>query len=325
MQVRSRLLALELDERQGRHCFGVCAFIHCRFVNLWCNPLHDSIPFSMEGAQAALARGQVLYGCFNLSLYVQYSAATGTDLQELKKIAREKRDFVNRRVLSSTFHCILELQFAKALAGETEHRFSMTDSEHDEHIELASILETDLYNQMAFYHVARLKLNTYHGAYDEALISADSAFEVLSASAGQVVEMELRFFFAVAALGAFTTADRQRRVALRARAQEQARIIRGWRIRCEANVGHLVGIVDGRLASTDGRDDVAVRLLENAATGAQAGDYIQHAALAYELLARHHLSCSRPEAARAAFKAAADAYGRWGAATKLEDMQAQSL
>ena len=316
-------LALALDQRQGGQCFGVCAYIHTRFVSLWCDPLHELSQLNVRGAQASLAARDVLFGCFNLSLSVQYAAATGVELSVLKKIAREQRDFVDRRVRSSTFHCVLELQYAKALAGETEHRYSLSDDEHDEQADIASICDTDLYNQMVYYHVTRLKLFTYYRSHNEAVMAADSAFALLSSSAGQVAEMELRFYFAVAAMGAWSTADRQRRTALRARAEEQGRIIRGWRMHCEANFGHLANIVDGRLACLDDRDELAVRLFEEAASLAIKHKFLQHAALAYELLAQQHLKCKRPELARNAFDAAANTYQRWGAHLKVQDVRAQ--
>ena len=316
-------LALALDEQQGGYCFGVCAFIHTWFIDMWLHPLRQSIPLSLRAGQTALDRGDVLYGCFNLSGHVLYSAGAGLELPTVERVAREQRDAIARRVLSSTFHCVIELQFAKALAGRTRDRFSLTDDEHDEQADLASICDTDQYNQMAYYHVARLKLHAYHRDFDEALRAADRGFALLTACGGQVAEAELRFFFVIAAAGAWDTSPASGRQRLFARAEEQAGVIRGWRAHCEANFGHLSDMAAGELARLRGLDDDATRCFEHAAAGAATNEYHQYTALALELLARHHSRNARTEPARAAFEAAAAAYDRWGATLKAQDVRAQ--
>jgi class 3 adenylate cyclase len=316
-------LALALDEQQGGYCFGVCAFIHTWFIDMWLHPLRQSIPLSLRAGQTALERGDVLYGCFNLSGHVLYSAGAGLELATVERVAREQRDVIARRVLSSTFHCVIELQFAKALAGRTRDRLSLTDDEHDELADLASICDTDQYNQMAYYHVARLKLHVYHRDFDEALLAADRGFALLTACGGQVAEVELRFFFIMAAAGAWDHSSPPRRQELLARAEEQAGIIRGWRAHCEANFGHLSDLADGELARLRGLDDDATRSFARAAAGAAANEYLQYAALAIEVLARHHKRHGRAEQARATFDAAEAAYRRWGASLKAQDVRTQ--
>ncbi|HSA56982.1 MAG TPA: hypothetical protein VLE53_14820, partial [Gemmatimonadaceae bacterium] len=316
-------LALALDEQQGGYCFGVCAFIHTWFIDMWLHPLRASIPLSLRAGRTALARGDVLYGCFNLSGHVLYTAGAGCELEVVERVAREQRDAIARRVLSSTFHCVIELQFAKALAGRTRDRFSLTDDEHDEEADLASICDTDQYNQMAYYHVARLKLRVYHHDYDEALRAADRAFTLLTACGGQVAEVELRFYFVIAAAGACDGVSASRRQELLARAEEQAGVIRGWRAHCEANFGHLSELADAELARLRGWDEEATQGFTRAASGAAANEYRQYAALALELLARHHARAGRTEAARAAFDAAGAAYDSWGASLKARDVRAR--
>ena len=70
---------------------------------------------------------------------------------------------IDGRVLNAAYHLVLEMQYAKALAGLTDGLLVTGDAEYDEQRDVASILETNLSNQIGYYYVTRLKLHVHGG------------------------------------------------------------------------------------------------------------------------------------------------------------------
>src|SRR5262249_24346232 len=150
-------LALDYDAKTGSSARSRVAFIHSWFHNHWVRPFATSIADSLEAAERGLSSGDILFGCYNLSAHVVYLAAAGAPLEQVIERGREHHGRNGRRVVNAAFHCLHEMQIAKALAGKTRAPLSLTDDEVDEERDLGSICVTDYYNQIGYYLVSRVK------------------------------------------------------------------------------------------------------------------------------------------------------------------------
>jgi hypothetical protein len=309
-------LAVELDERTGGTLTADVLFLKSWFVAHWVAPLREVLADCDRGAQAGLASGEILYGCYNHGAYLHFLAASGEPLPRVIDEADARLAIVGRRVIVARFHCVLERQFARALCGLTESPTSLGDDQFDESRDLGFICKTTNANEQGFYHVARLKLHYYQGEYPEALRNADRAVAAAGSFARQPAEVELVFFHALALLA---TADREP-ANLEAARQHRSRLA-CWRFDSETNFAHRVELVDAEIARVEGRDVDARQLHDQAIRSAQAAGFPHHAALAHELAARHLLS--RGEHAHEHLQAAIDGYRNWGA-TVLADRLAWS-
>jgi hypothetical protein len=308
-------LALELDRRSGSHLLGPVTFISTWFNQHWHEPVANGIEPSRAAADHALATGDVLYGCFNLAACVVYVATAGRSLDAVIELGRAHYARNGRRVLNAAFHCVHEMQLAKALAGRTVDRLSFTDAEHDEARDVAFILGTDHYNQIGFYLISKLRLHYHYRDYDVALEFAEKAVSLLPAFAGQVGESDLVFFHALTLLA--HPASDEDAIAL---ARERVAQVGRWAAACEANFGHKHQLLEGELARVEGRLGDASVLLASAARSASAAGFVQYEALAAELGARVVAASERLPL----LQRAADAYRRWGAQAKVADVQEQA-
>ena len=296
-------LALALDAQQGGAARARVAFVHGWFHAHWLRPLRESLPASLEAAEIALAGGDLLFGCFNLSAHVVYAAAAGRPLPAVCDLARAHLARNGRRVVNAAFHCIHEMQVAKVLAGRTRGRLSLTDDEFDEERDVASICASDFYNQVGYYLVSRVKLHALFGEPRAALEWAGKLGPLQAAIAGQIAEIDLTLYRTLAAVdtGALDVA------------REGVAEIARWAEACPANFEHLSLLVRAALAGAEGRSDEAAGGYEQAAAAAEGQGFVQHAALAHERAWR--LLGGRERRDRAV-----DAYGRWGAAAKVADL-----
>jgi serine/threonine protein kinase/predicted ATPase len=315
----SRLAAAE-DARRGRPLTAVVAFLRAWFVGHWVAPIRESLQTCRSGAEAALGAGDFLYYGFNHAAYVVFLAASGAPLADVIHTAEVHLDQIARRVLVAHFHCVLERQFARALAGLTRGPLSLTDDLFDEDRDLASICRTTNANQIGYYHTCRLKLHYYRGDAREALACADRALNLLPAIKGQAAEIDLILFQALALLAA----DFRDRVGvghLEAARAHRATLAR-WAVDCTANFEHKLRLLDAEIARAEGRDGDAASAYVEAAHSADTFGFTQHSALAWELAGRHHARRGDATAARGAFGEALSRYQVWGASTVVDRLAA---
>jgi predicted ATPase/class 3 adenylate cyclase len=316
-------LAMDLDARQGGRLAASVTFVHTWFINHWINPLETAVPISEEGARKGLETGDLLYACYHMGAIPVYMSMMGAPLEEVIRTAGRLCGSVANRVLSPAFHCMHELQTAKALAGRTVDRLSLTDAEYDEVSDIASICETENYNQTAYYFLSRMKLHYYYREYEAALGYGERMLPLLPAFQGQVGEIEYTFFYILTLLGRAGEAGEGERQGLIEAAAAHLERIRDWSRLCEANFRHKALLAEAELARVAGRTSEAFQRYAEAARSAEAFKFVQHAALAHELAGRYHLELGDESAARRCLAEARAAYVRWGAWAKVADLDEQ--
>jgi class 3 adenylate cyclase/predicted ATPase len=269
-------LALDHDAKTGSPARARTAFVHGWFHNHWVRPFSTSIADSLDAAEFGLASGDVLFGCYNLSAHVIYLAASGAPLADVIKRAQDHLRRNGGRVVNAAFHCRHEMQVAKALAGMTESPLSLSDGEIDEARDLASICDTDYYNQIGYYLVSRVKLHALFGDPEGALDWAGRAAPLIPAISGQVAEIDLAFYRTLAQidLGALDPA------------RETMRMVDGWARGCPHNFRALHRILAAAHAHAAGdADDAATGFLRAADEALRRGQAHLHA-IALERLSR---------------------------------------
>ncbi len=215
--------------------------------------------------------------------------------------------------MNAAFHCRHEMQLAKALAGRTESPLSLTDAEFDEARDIASIAATDYHNQTAYYLVSRVRLHCWYRQYAEALAWAQRAAPLAPVIQGQVAEIDLTFFGALARLGRAAEGD------VDAARADLARLA-AWSALCPANFAHRHALLEAEMARVESRDEDAAQAYARAVASADAGGYVHDAALAAELAARHAAAAGRADAADRWLGEARRRYATWGAWAKVDDL-----
>jgi serine/threonine protein kinase/predicted ATPase len=308
-------LAIELDTRAGATATAEVLFLKSWFVSHWLAPIRQVLPDLDRGSGAGLDSGDVLYSCYNHAAYLSLLAASGESLPRVIEEADARIACVSRRVIIARFHCVLERQVAKALAGLTRGSTSLSDGSFDESRDLSFICRTTNANQVGFYHVARLKLHYYRGEYPQAMQASDEALTVADSFARQPAEVELVFFRALTltALGGSEHLEE---------ARKHLATLQAWRLDCEANFGHKALLVEAELVRAEGRDRDAHLFVEAARSAEEAG-FRQHAALARELAARHLATIG--DDPRPMLLAAIEGYRAWGATALADWLEAEGV
>ena len=312
----SRLSLTSLGKRRDAS-FARCAFIYAWFHNHWMAPLPEGVSLAEAGAEAGFAHGEQIYGCFNLACSVVQLAAAGASLPEVVNTARIKRRRIDGRVLNAAYHLVLEMQYAKALAGLTDGLLVTGDAEYDEERDVTSILETNLGNQIGYYYVTRLKLHVHAGDWAGAQDWSEKAQLMLPSFGGQTAEFELVQYRGLAALASAAFDAREKREALIDEGWDCTERLRQWEPRNPGLFRHKADLLDGMLQAALGHDDEAVAHFSRSVEGAAFGGFHNDAGLADEFLARWRLKTGDHAAAKSAAIAACRTYHAWGAMAKV--------
>lgn len=313
-------LAIAVDKKSGFALQARVTFIHCWFIALWMQPLRKLISQSQQGADAGFKSGDITYACFNLSLTVVLKSTAGVVLDDVIKTAVDNAGRNNQMVVNAAFHLKHEEQVAKALKGLTSSLTSLTDEKYDEEKDIASICETDLFNQVAYYYVSKLKLHVHAGNWTEAIEWGNKALPLLPAFFSQPGYMELEQYYAIAALY-MAMNNKEDAAAMMDAADKSIEKFNAWMKHCPGNFLHKALLLQAIKAAADNKLNVAEKMFADAAANADKAGFIQDSALAWEHLMRmqkkHNLDYKK------SLQHALKAYENWGAAAKIEYLKQQ--
>jgi hypothetical protein len=303
--------ALELDARRGGDGLPAVGFLDTWFHAHWREPMADSARTNRRAARRALEAGDIQYASYNIAGEVVLTAAAGAPLDTVMELGRAALE--NPLVRNSQMQVHQEIQFARALRGETEHPRSLTGAGVAEDDAIAWVTRTEFVNQIGYYLATRVKLERHAGAWTAALEAAEQAAPVRPAIAGQTAEIDLVFHAALARL-ALMIADPEARAAQRAALEEELDQLSLWKSVQPANFAAKAEIVAAALEGLEGDPRAAADRLAAIAADLGPDLGLQDRALALEYAARLDPSPARARAAGAAFR-------EWGAtalAARLE-------
>jgi len=314
-------LAEQLAERDSPGLRAYAGFVHHWFVKHWLEPIGPDLERMRENAAYGFEHGDVMFGCFNSAGHVVQLEASGAPLTNVIAAGTASSEEIAGRVRSAAWHAVHETQLAKALAGRTIERCSFTDRPEEGTVEeerdLASIMQTDLYDQIGYYMSSKLRLHFLYREYRRAVAFGERAERVLPSFAGQEQEVEFTFLFALALLARHgETGDPE----TLARAQGLAERIRGWERQAPRVFAHKTLALEAAEARATGDSARAASLFAQAASAAEEIGFTHHVALAYELAGRSLDEAGDVSRAREMLGLSRDAYERWGALAKVADV-----
>ncbi|OLY90643.1 Adenylate and Guanylate cyclase catalytic domain-containing protein [Cnuella takakiae] len=309
-------LALVVDGRNHNTLQARVNFTHGWFIAHWLVPYKTLIPIAAAGADAGLDSNDMLFGCFNLSLTLILQVAAGAPLSTIVATSLIYQQRNNRNVLNAAFHLVHEAQMARVLQGLTNSYTSLSDTACDEAKDIANICTTDLYNQIGYYLISKVKLHVHFGNWQEAIAFADQAMPLLPAFANQPGHTEYEFYTAIASLYAAAETAGATAVPLHERADTGIKTCEAWAQLFPGNFANKLLLLQAIRAGLEARVEVAEQLFMRSAQEASAQGFIHECGLAYEHLARMQQSVGMDYTS--SLDAALIAYKAWGAAGKVD-------
>jgi predicted ATPase/transcriptional regulator with GAF, ATPase, and Fis domain len=313
-------LALRVNERFGDARRR--AKIHQQFqahVNLWRRPFDTCIPHAREACRSGLETGDFAYAGYGAATEAWSALLVSRSLDQFVRDYTPHLDLL-ARVRMRDFqaaHRVL-LNWARALQGRTARRLSLSDDTFDEGAYLAAYEHTAPFF-LTFLYVAKLHLHLLVEEWEAACAAADRAREV--SVHGTIWPVLVDAWGGLAAAALHDRAEASSRASCRERLQAAHDTLAALAEQCPENFRGFWLLLAAEQRRLDGRAAEATRLCEDAVAFARVTGNIQIEALASERCARLWLARGHESVAAGFLRQAHRAYGEWGAAIKVRQLE----
>jgi diguanylate cyclase (GGDEF)-like protein len=277
------------------------------------------LPINYAGYQVGLETGKLSYVGYNAHGVCLNSFWCGQPLMELEpQIRAYRHKLLDFHQLTTANYCSLLWETVLFLLGNPEKiQLAFTEDVQEEKLISQSLAANDHYRIFAF-HLYRAILRFLMGEIIGAFADVVQARNYIAGVLGTVIEAGLYFYDSLIALGKVSKLA----VELPALAENQTKL-KFWAEHAPMNYLHKWQLVEAERYRVLGRKLEAMEFYDQAIAGAKKNGFIQEEALANELAAKFYLSWGKETIAHAYMIEAHYCYLRWGATTKVKQLEAE--
>ena len=328
-------LALSLMERlNAKDSETKTLYIISCFITHWTQPLRLASKSLLDNYRAGLDTGDLQFTAFSAYVYAYYSYFEGKELSALNgEIAALIESPILLKQPISVYNCQLCQQVALNLIGESDRPDLLIGSAFDEEQMLPMYRQTNYVTGLVYFYIHKLILGYLFQEYEAALENAAIAKSYLANVMGLIFVPVFYFYDSLIQLAVYPdtvpsgvfkrfkgTRTNQQKSILKSVAANQKKL-KKWANSGPMNYLHKFYLVEAERYRVLGKEYRAMKSYDRAIALAQENEYIQEAALAYELAAKFYLSIGQEIAGKAYIQEASYAYQLWGATAKVKDLQ----
>jgi predicted ATPase/transcriptional regulator with GAF, ATPase, and Fis domain len=289
-------------------------------VTLWRRPLQTCLDYAREARQSGFENGDFTYGIYGAFTETWTAIVIAQDLaQYVREYAPDLALFKKLKADAVADGQQVMLNFARALLGETTAPLSLSDEDFDETAYLETYRGNPFFSM--FYVAAKLQLSYLLGESRQALAFARLAGELAAQQAGTIWTPVCDFWIGLALAANYAATPTAERPALSAEMERRQTALEVLAENCALNYRCWALLLAAEIARVSGSPLVASELYERALQFAEETNMIQQRALTHELFGRFWLQRGQATAATAFLTEARACYARWGAQTKVAELE----
>ncbi len=185
----------------------------------------------------------------------------------------------------------------------------------------ASCEEIKNYSALCRYHIFKAQALYIMGQYHQAREALKDAEQFISFLFGTIYSAEFVFLDSLIMTALLDGAGPQLQAEYLSTIGNNQLKLEVWAQNCEVNFRHRYLIIEAELEKFKGNALEAMDLYENTINEAKQGDFVQNEAIASERAGKFWLQRNKVEIATLYLRRGYQCYKKWGAITKLEQMQ----
>ena len=317
-QLALRLMeTLDARELRPKGAFAVIATVqhYKEHLPATFQPFRDNLRLALELGDfeyVATSAGVCAYHYFLSGMNLKEFQTELTSLNELVGQLKQKAYLSYMRAY---------LQAALNLIGKCDDPTVLAGNVADESELLDRYERTQDSHGKFNVYLMKLLLSYLLGNFQAAVEAADRAREYLFSIASMHPFQTFHFFDSLARLAVYREADGAFRRQLLARVRQNQRRMRRWARHSPLNYSHKWHLVEALRVQLAGKTDKAAELYEQAISLANKSGFVHELALAYELTTDFYLAQGKHTMAQAYAIHALYEYTRWGATTKVQQVE----
>ncbi|OKO76033.1 ATP-binding sensor histidine kinase [Bradyrhizobium sp. AS23.2] len=307
-------LAVAVAERYGFTAQKAGAHFLMQMAVLWTRPIEDALACLEAAIRAVAETGEMVYACYNRQHRLTDLIARGDPLDQVWLESADALDFVRKYKFGQLV--ILSIQaFIQSLRGGTGNSAPLDEAALE-----ARVLRGGVPLVACFHWILQLQRHVLLGDAETALEFAAKAKPILWSARLNLQSVDYCFYHSLAIAAVFETSTPDRQAELREDLIEHLASFQRWAQSCPATFAHKHSLVSAEWARLEGRDIEAMQLYEQAIRSAAEHGFLPDQALAAELAARFYRSRDLKRIADTYLDEARDCYARWGALTKVAQL-----
>ncbi|WP_208344578.1 trifunctional serine/threonine-protein kinase/ATP-binding protein/sensor histidine kinase [Aetokthonos hydrillicola] len=299
----------------------VIAIVHL-FIIHWKEPLTATLKPLLQAYTIGLETGDLSYAGYAAHIYCLYAYLTS---QELSKLADEFA--IYRAVLKKINHKTalndnsVYYQVVLNLIESKTNPWELGNTTDDETSMLEFQKQTHDGTFLWHFFVNKLMLCYLFQKLDLGAEYAVKAKQYSHAGYALANVPVMNFYDSLLQLALFPQSSTEEQQRILQKVAENQDIMQQWANYAPMNNLHRFQLVEAEKNRVLGEKIAAIEFYDCAISGAKENGYIQEAALGNELTAKFYLDWRKEKLAQAYMEEAYYSYARWGAKTKVEDLE----
>jgi predicted ATPase/serine/threonine protein kinase/signal transduction histidine kinase len=301
-------LGLELAQRCGDRAVETAnGYYFATYISHWGAPLRLTPQLLQTNIGRGIESGALVWASYCRALLAFTHWTLGSELDRVAQIVDDGLSFCQRLGSPVPTDMLIRVRQAiRCLKGSTAPPGSFEDAECD-----ASGCDASLRLQVSFL------LRDFAGALEQVeRIEHGRAF-----AAPWAPRLEQVLYTALTLAAVADEHEGTARAQIIARIKGREETLHSWADACPDNFRHRHALVAAELARLEGDGLAAESLYTRAINGAIREGFVQDQAVAHEHAARFYLASGQRQAGSEHLAAAIDAYTRWGASAKVQELE----
>lgn len=317
-----RMATQLIDTFDDQFNAGFVSLINHGFIFPWQTHLKHHIKPLFTAHHQALEVGNPEAASYCLFVHGLYDFLSGAELTQLShNLLTQSQAIAHLNQTPTLYKIEVIRQVVLNLRENPENPTALEGEAFDEGTMRPLVEASQDHSVFAYWYLGRMILAYLLGDYDQARHHREQFLQVAAAVIGlQIIPV---FYF-------YDTLSQLADIALLSVEEETVRLtivadnqqkLRAWAIAAPMNMQHKSDLIEAEQCRQAGDKARAIELYDQAIAGAKRTGYVQEEALANELAAQFYLEWGKDKIAAVYMQEAYYGYGRWGAKTKIKDLE----
>jgi predicted ATPase/signal transduction histidine kinase/tRNA A-37 threonylcarbamoyl transferase component Bud32 len=306
-------------------------FIKCKIYSLfnamirpWKDHLNHTLQPLQESLQSGLETGDIEYAGYSATTYCASLFLGGERLDIIEQQQKQYVDLALKLKQDYSIYYIKILhQLTLNLQNEAAAKCQLVGESFDETQMVPVFIEANNLILLFIVYLAKTILFYLFKEPNKAVVSASLAAEHAVSVMNMIVSAAHNFYYSLALLAEYSTASSSEQEQYLDIVENNQQKMRQWADSAPSNFQHKYDLVEAEKGRIQGQILEAMEYYDRAIAGAKEQGYIQEEALASELAAEFYFSLGRDKFARIYLTQAYYGYIRWGAKTKVKDLESR--
>ncbi|MCP4350997.1 MAG: SpoIIE family protein phosphatase, partial [Desulfobacterales bacterium] len=290
------------------------------FIRHWKEHMKEALPSYMEAYKTGLEYGDLEYGCYCLYMQGAQSFLTGDELSGLRQAMEQSAgQLVQLRQKPSFYMLQFWNQAVNNLIEKTDNPCFLSGSVCNEDELISELVETD--HRLGLFTIYFLKsvLNYMFQNYLQAVKNANLAEKYLKSASATPFIMILPFYDTLAYLAVYNQASENEKKKILKKVAANVKKLKKYAATSPMNCLNKLYLAQAEQARV--LNQYPGKLYEKSIMLAKENGFVHEEAIANELAAKYYMSEEMTTVAKAYLQNAHAAYRRWGAKTKVLQME----